>query len=194
MSSAPSPVADVLAGLADAFARLGARWYLFGAQAAILHGAARLTADVDVTIEPGDRGTKAIVGALEARGFELRLRDADDFVERTRVLPMMHRATGMPVDVVLAGPGPEELFLSRAEHRTVAGVDVVVAAADDLIAMKILSGRPRDHEDVTAVLRAQRNTLDIARARETLRLLERALDRADLVSEFERLLGTSRRA
>jgi hypothetical protein len=68
----------VLAGLADAFARLG---------------------------------------ALEARGFELRLRDADDFVERTRVLPMMHRATGMPVDVVLAGPGPEELFLKHARHR-----------------------------------------------------------------------------
>lgn len=39
--------------------------------------------------------------------------DAAGFVERTRVLPMVHRGTAIPVDMVLAGPGLEELFLSR---------------------------------------------------------------------------------
>ena len=33
------------------FGALGARWHLFGAQAAIVHDAARLTADVDVTVD-----------------------------------------------------------------------------------------------------------------------------------------------
>ena len=50
----PSPLAELLGGLRDAFEPLGVRWYLFGAQAAILHGAARLSADVDVTVRLGE--------------------------------------------------------------------------------------------------------------------------------------------
>jgi len=46
----PSPVAELLADLAGALHGLGVSWFLFGAQTAILHGAARLTADVDVTV------------------------------------------------------------------------------------------------------------------------------------------------
>jgi len=45
-----SPVADLLADAATALSEGGVPWYLFEAQAAILHGAARLTADVDVTV------------------------------------------------------------------------------------------------------------------------------------------------
>jgi hypothetical protein len=44
-----SPVAELLADLSRGFAAAGIRWYLFGAQAAIVYGVARLTADVDVT-------------------------------------------------------------------------------------------------------------------------------------------------
>ena len=47
----PSPLAEILGQLGAAFARAGVRWYVFGAQAAIPHGAARLSADVDVTVE-----------------------------------------------------------------------------------------------------------------------------------------------
>jgi predicted RNase H-like HicB family nuclease len=48
--------AEVLAALANAFSDLRARWYLFGAQAAIAWGRPRLTADIDVTgrLEPED--------------------------------------------------------------------------------------------------------------------------------------------
>ena len=46
----PSPIADALRALADAFDRLGADWYLFGAQAALLRGSRRFTEDVDVTV------------------------------------------------------------------------------------------------------------------------------------------------
>jgi hypothetical protein len=46
----PSPIAELFADLHEALSALRVRWYLFGAQAALLYGAARLTADVDVTI------------------------------------------------------------------------------------------------------------------------------------------------
>src|SRR6266516_1212987 len=68
-----SPVAELLAALAAALDRLGVRWYLFGAQAALLYGSARLTADVDVTVDIGDMEPAKLVTALAAAGFRMRV-------------------------------------------------------------------------------------------------------------------------
>jgi hypothetical protein len=183
-----SPVAEVLAAFAAAADRLGVQWYLFGAQAALLYGAARLTADADVTVDLGARPTQELVDALAARGFDLRMPDADDFIERTRVVPLVHRSTGMPIDVVLAAPGIEELFLARARLRTVGDVTVPVASAEDVLVMKILAGRAKDRDDAAAILAAN-DGLDLAVVRDTLRLLEQALDQSDLLPELEKLLA-----
>lgn len=191
MSSSPQPVADLLADLARGFHALGVRWFLFGAQAAILHGAARLSADVDVTVDLGARSSREVVDALSREGFELRLADALGFVEATRVIPLVHLASRMPLDLVLAGPGLEEQFFARATERVVGHARVPVVSAEDLVAMKILAGRPRDVEDVAQVIRARRD-LDVEGVRRTLRLLERALDRADLVVALERLLARAK--
>jgi len=181
-----SPLADTLAALAQALAGLRTRWYLFGAQAALIHGSARLTADVDVTVELGERPTSDLVAALQGAGFRLRVANADAFVARSRVLPFLHVASDMPVDVVLAGPGLEEAFLGRRKRRTIEGVRIHVACVEDLIVMKLLAGRAKDDDDVIAMLASARK-LDSAMIRSTLRTLERALDRSDLASKFEEL-------
>src|SRR6266567_6226090 len=122
---------EVLAALSEALGRAGARWYLFGAQAGILYGVPRLTADVDATAEfPLDRAEE-LAGLLQRAGFEVRVADLDDFVARTRVIPLTHSPTAIPVDLVLAGAGLEEEFLSRARLIDVDGVSVPVIAPDD---------------------------------------------------------------
>ncbi|HEY5617144.1 MAG TPA: hypothetical protein VIK60_04325 [Vicinamibacterales bacterium] len=69
-----SPVAELLADLATALDEAGVAWYLFGAQAAILHGAARLTADVDVTVRwPDAQPNEALVARLERHWTAMRL-------------------------------------------------------------------------------------------------------------------------
>jgi hypothetical protein len=185
----PSPIVDLLADLDDAFRSTGVRWYLFGAQAAILYGAARLSADVDVTIDPGTHPTAALVEALQRRGFRLLVADVDAFVERTRVLPLLHEASRIPCDVVLAGPGIEERFFERIRLHDVEGLTLPVAAPDDVVAMKILAGRSKDLDDVRAIVRAQGRSLDLDRARATLRSLERALDQSDLLPLLERTIA-----
>ena len=68
-----SPVADLLADLGSAFTAVDVEWFLFGAQAAIVYGVARLTGDVDVTARvPGGLSNTALVDALERRGFRRR--------------------------------------------------------------------------------------------------------------------------
>ena len=171
-----SGLVEALKSLAAAFAQLGVRWYVFGAQAAILHGAARATADIDVTVDLAEQTTEVLATALRAQGFALRFTD-DAFVAQTRVLPVTH-SSGVPVDVVLSGPGLEELFFEGVVFRTVGGARVPVASAEDIIVMKVLAARAKDLDDVRAVVSAKGGTLDVARIRATLALLEEALDQS----------------
>jgi hypothetical protein len=184
----PSPLAELLRVLAQVFEQLSLRWYVFGAQAAIVHGAARLTGDVDVTVALGGLAAAVLVAALQDEGFAQRTADIDGFVARTRVLPLVHADSGMPVDIVLAGPGLEELFLQRAQEHIIEGVSIPVACPEDIIAMKVLAGRPKDADDVEAILAAGADTIHVEMIRETLHLLEQALAQSDLLPAFEQAL------
>jgi hypothetical protein len=190
----PSPIGEVLAALRASFDSLGVRWYLFGAQAAIYHGVARLTADIDVTIQPGLHSTRELVTTLEANGFGLRMTASDAFVARTRVLPLVHSSTRLPVDVVLAGPGLEERFLDHAESHVLEGVRIPIAAAEDLVTMKLLAARPKDLDDAERMLRVGSDTIDLDRVRQTLELLEDALSQGDLIPQLEQILERIARA
>jgi hypothetical protein len=185
--------AELLAALAGALSALGARWYVFGAQAALIWGRPRLTADVDVTVRLDPEEPERLVRVLEASGFQLRVSAADDLVRRTRVLPFVYLPNGLPLDVVLAGPGLEELFLSRAVPVRVGTVTVPVISPEDLIVTKVLAGRAKDLDDVAGILRERLQQLDLESIRSTLRLLEEALSQSDFLPVFERELARARR-
>ena len=182
----PDPVPEILAALEAAFRLERARWYLFGAQAVILWGAPRTSVDIDVTVEVDFDRLPQLIERLGERGFELRIRTGvDDFVARARVLPFLHRPSGTPVDVVLAGPGFEELFLTRAVPVTIGGLAIPVISPEDLVVTKVLAGRPKDVEDVRGILAERAAEMDLSHIREMLRLLEDALGQSDLVPLFE---------
>jgi hypothetical protein len=176
---------ELLAALKPVLARWG-RWYLFGAQAVVAHGVPRLSADVDVTLALEPDAPERFASDMQAAGFALRVSDPD-FVRRTRVLPFVHEATGMPLDVVLAGSGLEDEFLDRAVVTDIGGTGVPVIDVADLLIAKVLAGRPKDIEDARALWHVHGRELDGARVRHTLRLLEEALSQSDLVSTFETL-------
>lgn len=184
-------VSAFLAACAAAFAALGVRWYLFGAQAAFVYGAARLTVDVDVTVALNERRPGELLAALARHGIRSRL-DDEGFVERTRVLPVIHVPSGIAGDIVLAGPGLEEMFLDRARIQDLLGVPVPIAAPEDLVVMKILAGRPKDIEDVKAIVAAQGDKLGLDDVRGTLRLVEEALGQSDLLPILESALAVAR--
>jgi hypothetical protein len=151
----------------------------------LVWGRPRLTADVDVTIRLRTEGTVSFRNAMEDAGFRLRVPDPEAFVARTRVLPFLHVATQLPLDVVLAAPGIEDTFIERAVRVEIEGLSVPVASPEDLIVMKILAGRPKDLEDVRTVLTERLNKLDVAYIRSTLGMIETALGRSDLLPLLE---------
>ncbi len=180
---------DLLANLAPVLARWG-RWYVFGAQAVIVYGVPRLSADVDVTLDLTPDAPDRFAADMERAGFALRITDPE-FVERTRVMPFVHLTTAMPLDIVLAGSGLEAEFMDRARLTDVGGVAVPVIEPGDLIVAKVLAGRPKDIEDASSIWRLHQRQLDPARIRRTLRLLEEALSQSDLLPAFERIASAT---
>lgn len=187
-----SALARVLAAVADVLRASGFGWYVFGAQAVLAYGQPRLTADLDITVVAELEQVPELVSRLAAAGFRLQPQATDDFVQRTRVLPFVHEATGIPVDVVLAGPGLEAEFAANARELVLVGVTVPVISPEDLVVTKILAGRPKDLGDVAGILREQLSTLDLHRCRRFLSLLEEALSRDDLLPELDRAVGDAR--
>lgn len=192
MPSSVGP-AELLADLAVALDTLGARWYVFGAQAALVWGRPRLTTDVAVTVKCSV-STEQLVRALDTRGFSLRIDGTETFIRTTRVVPLEHRVSGLALDVVLAGPGLEDLFLDRAVPIDVAGTLVPFISPEDLIVTKLLAGREKDIEDVRGVLSERGSALDVTQIRTTLGLLEDALGQSDLMPVFDHELGRWQRS
>jgi hypothetical protein len=180
---------ELLRALAGVLCRWG-RWYLFGAQAVTVHGLPRLSADVDVTLQMSPDDPARFTQEMKEAGFDLLVGDPE-FLRRTHVLPFLHRATGMPVDVVLAASGLEEEFLGRTRLIDIGGAPVPVITVDDLIVAKILAGRPKDLEDVRGLLRIHGSDVDLERIRRILRLLEEALSQSDLLPALESILEAS---
>jgi Nucleotidyl transferase AbiEii toxin, Type IV TA system len=174
---------DCLNDLERAFSR--ARWCLIGAQAAIIYGSTRMTQDIDVSLSIEPSQWPELLDQLLHNGFEARIKNALEFAGRTRVLLVRHNASKIPVDIILAGPGLEEMFLDRAKLLTVFDKYIKVISPEDLIASKLLAGRPNDLFDVSAIIRRNLN-LDTNMIEQTLSLLEQALDRSDLIPLFRR--------
>jgi hypothetical protein len=157
---------------------------VFGAQAVIAYGVPRLSADVDVTLRLDRDQPEAFAREMDAAGFALRVGDVE-FIRRTRVMPFVHRASGMPLDVVLAGSGLEDEFLDRVRHVKLGDTIVPLLDPEDLVIAKILAGRPKDVEDARQLWRLHGAGLSPERVRSVLAQLEEALSQGDLLPVFD---------
>jgi hypothetical protein len=180
-----TPPAKLVADAAPVLERWASGWYLFGAQAVVIWGHPRQTADVDITIRLRPEDAVPFWRDMEKAGFELRVGEPEDFLARTRVIPFLHVETGMPLDIVLAGPGLENIFFERVVLVRFGGTEIPVAAPEDVIIMKVLAGRLKDSADVFSILLQRLPTLDLTHIRNTLAMLEEALGQSDLLRPFE---------
>ena len=144
--------AKLLAAAAGVIEKWCDGWFVFGAQAVVVWGRPRLTADVDITVRLKHGDPADFWREMEKAGFRLRVSDPEPFIARARVLPFLHTATQLPLDIVLAGPGIEDQFIERAIRIEIEGLSVPVASPEDLIVMKVLAARPKDVEDIRAIL------------------------------------------
>jgi len=153
-----------LASIVSALDESGARFVVVGGLAVVLHGHARLTADVDLVVDlsPGEAikpvaaltrlgmVPRAPVAARDFADPEARRRWSEE--EGMKVFSLWDpRAPLREVDLFVEPPIPFEDLWARSVEVTLAGRRVRVASLSDLIAMKRLAGRPKDLEDIAAL-------------------------------------------
>ena len=139
---------------------------LIGGLAAVLHGSATLTQDVDICFARDEGNLQALAKALGELGAKLRgVGEPVPFVPDERTLGQSELLTldtsAGPLDLVALPPGAPayEVLRRRAERLDLGAFSVSVASVDDLIAMKRAAGRPKDLlaiEELEAIQRVGR--------------------------------------
>jgi hypothetical protein len=146
-----------------ALVQRGVDFVVIGGIAAVLHGSARLTFDLDLCFAPDGANLSALGDVLVALGARLRgVDEAVPFVpdaatlRRVEVLTLATVAGDVDVLARPAGAPSYEALRRRADRYEIGDFSVLVASVEDLIAMKRAAGRPKDLADVAeleAILR-----------------------------------------
>jgi len=185
-----STIAPLLDAIAAALAWLRANDIdaaIVGGVAVAIRGRPRMTKDVDFLALADIDAWPRLVASATAHGLEPRIPDVLDFASTTRVLLMRHTGSGVEIDISL-GALPFELALVHAATLvSVAGQELPVARADDLVIMKSLALRPRDIADIEGLLETTPQ-LDLSHIRRQVEEFAHALDEMDIVGELDRIV------
>lgn len=176
----------LLARLAAAFDRAGIGYMVIGGQAVQLYGEPRLTRDIDVTLAAGVDGLPSVLDLCAEQDLKVLVDQPAEFVRETMVLPALEESSGIRVDFIFSFSPYERQAINRARAVELGAARVRFAAVEDLIVHKLVAGRPRDIEDVRAVL-AKNPGLDRQYTEHWLAEFDQALSR-NLLEGFRRLV------
>lgn len=142
----------------------GGRYVVVGGLATVLHGHARLTADIDVIVEFEREGLTRLLNELTDLGLRPRPPvAATDFADPAcraawirdkgmRVFSFWDPQNPMrELDLFVEHPIDFEDLWSRSVLVEIGGTEARIASIEDLIALKRLAGRPQDLQDIQAL-------------------------------------------
>jgi|HubBroStandDraft_6_1064221.scaffolds.fasta_scaffold1200854_2 hypothetical protein len=165
---------SVLEKFFSALNRDDVRYVVVGGLATVLHGFARLTADVDLIVDPDPVEAKKTISVLLGLGLLPRA-PVDPFsfadaatrrgwIETKNMVVLSFWDTTQPlheVDLFVESPiGFADLW-SRAEEISYWDTTIRIASIPDLIHLKRLAGRPEDMRDVEALEEILRRKRDL---------------------------------
>jgi hypothetical protein len=149
-------VLSILGALSAAIGDHGS-WALIGAFARNAWAPPRATTDLDLTVVANGPTLAAATAALEASGYFLvrQQRAAPDDPLPDILVFRSDRAALRQIDILIAKTSFEADVVKRAEMIVIDDRPAPVAGPEALIVYKLLADRPRDREDIRAVVRTQ---------------------------------------
>lgn len=155
---------------------------VIGGVANLFWGNPRTTQDIDITIQIPDSRIDDLL-KVAVKKFEVLVKNPDDFIKQTRVLPLRTRS-GIRIDIIFALLPYEESAIAKAKLKVIGKIKIPICSAEDLILHKIISERPRDHEDVREILKHQRGKLDERYLKTYIEALSRDLERPEILEHY----------
>lgn len=139
-------------------------YVVIGGVALVMHGVVRLTADLDLMVAMDRDNLRKLIDAMAELGYRPRIPEpAESLLEpekRTRwrdeknmeVFSFYDPTQPLAlVDIMIHEPLDYRALRANAVRMDVGKHSVPVAAVDDMIALKRISGRPQDLEDIRAL-------------------------------------------
>jgi hypothetical protein len=157
-------------------------YMLIGGLAVAQWGEPRATLDVDLTLWVEPSQFESTLELLAAR-LTMRATEPLAFARRTRVMPAL-ASNGVAVDLVFAAWPLEQQAIEQAVERKVAGVTVRVAEINYLLLLKLISERPKDRADASALFRRHRDGVNLVWLERELAALADALAQPEMLERF----------
>jgi hypothetical protein len=170
-----------LSSLKKGLDRVGAPWMVIGGIAVIVRGVRRTTTDIDAAVRGDGASMAHVLAALAAHDIVGRIPDAEEFAQTTMVLLLRHTPTGVDLDVSFAWSEFEYEALSHCSMARFGKVSVPTALAEDLVIYKQIAARPKDVEDIQALMALYPN-LSSSRIRQRVSELEAMLREGEPLS------------
>lgn len=162
---------------------------VIGGVAASQLGTPRSTADIDVlALLADDEAIHGLLASAAAYGFRPRRPDAEQFARQNRVLLLEHEDTAVGADISLGLLPFEHEVVSRAGTVRIGTLTIPLPTVEDLIILKGVAHRPRDLQDIAALV--ERNpVLDSARIVKVLSEFAEVLDMPEILASVKRLIA-----
>ena len=173
-----------LEDLGSALDATGAKWMIIGGIAVIARGVRRFTTDIDAAVRGDDVSIARLVKALAALKITPRIPDAAAFARANLVLLVRHEPTGVDLDVSLAWSSFEHEALDASTQVRFGRVRVPMSTPADLVVFKSIAGRPRDLDDIEALL-VLHPDIDLRRARQRVKELAVLAEAPELLKGFD---------
>ncbi|MCC6997874.1 MAG: hypothetical protein IT370_24880 [Deltaproteobacteria bacterium] len=180
-----------LAALADGLNEAGAPWMVIGGVAVIARGVRRMTTDVDAVVRGGAVSVAVLLRALARHQILPRIDDAAAFAASNLVVLLRHQPSGVDLDVSLGWTLFEHEAIESSTSARFGSIVVPMARAEELVVFKLVAARPKDVEDVVALLLTNPR-LGIAGIRRRLVSLAESIDEPALVEALEAALKAAR--
>ena len=142
--------------LLSAFRSHGVKYLVVGGLAVIYHSQPRFTKDMDLFIKADAENAKATYAALAQFGAPLQGIRPEDFSDPNIFFRFGRDPRGFDILVSIPGVDFDAAWQRRVETiiDPASGLEANFISAEDLIASKLASGRPRDLADVYEIRKA----------------------------------------
>ena len=182
---------ELLARIAAGLSSRNLPYMIIGGQAVLLYGEPRLTKDIDITLGINIDRLDDLLSIVNGLSLAPLPEDVPLFVQKTMVLPVLERSTGIRVDFIFSFTPYETQAIGRARKVILCGQEVCFTSPEDLILHKIFAGRPRDLEDVR-ILILKIPGIDLPYIRCWLKDFDAAVSGKGFLETFEKILKSTR--
>ncbi len=175
--------------VAEAFRRLGVRFYVGGSVASTFHGAIRSTMDVDLVCDLAEADVASFAESF-GEEFYISLSAVQQAVQRKSCFNLIHLPTSYKIDVFVNRGRPFDLAaMDRANDQDIiegAGLTVPIATVEDSIVAKLERFRmtnetsERQWDDVSKMVALHEQSLDV----EQMRSMAESIGVGDLLAKL----------